>query len=292
MNNNIFKLFFSFTKTQRAGIFLLFILIIGFQLALFFCDFSLNSEPIQNQKWLALQQTIDSLKEEQQSYVPKIYPFNPNFITDYKGYKLGMTTQQIDRLLAFRKTNQYVNSAQDFQAVTGISDSLLKVISPYFKFPDWVTHSKSSNFKKFENNFPKKEPIIVKDINQATAEDLMKVHGIGEGLSARILKEKEKFGSFASMDQMIDVWGLNEEVVKNLNKYFKIITVPSELKKIKINEANVKTLMTFPYFRYQIAKEIVIYRSANGDFSNIEDLTKIKGFPVDKLKIIALYLEF
>jgi DNA uptake protein ComE-like DNA-binding protein len=121
---------------------------------------------------------------------------------------------------------------------------------------------------------------------------LMKVHGIGEGLSARILKEKEKFGSFASMDQMIDVWGLNEEVVKNLNKYFKIITVPSELKKIKINEANVKTLMTFPYFRYQIAKEIVIYRSANGDFSNIEDLTKIKGFPVDKLKIIALYLEF
>jgi hypothetical protein len=29
----------------------------------------------------------------------------------------------------------------------------------------------------------------------------------------------------------------------------------------------------------------------NGDIK-IEDLTKIKGFPVEKLKIIALYLEF
>jgi DNA uptake protein ComE-like DNA-binding protein len=30
-----------------------------------------------------------------------------------------------------------------------------------------------------------------------------------------------------------------------------------------------------------LAKEIV-YRSMNGDIKNIEDLTKIKGFPVEK----------
>jgi hypothetical protein len=30
----------------------------------------------------------------------------------------------------------------------------------------------------------------------------------------------------------------------------------------------------------------------NGDIQNIEDLTKINGFPVEKLKFIALYLEF
>jgi hypothetical protein len=29
----------------------------------------------------------------------------------------------------------------------------------------------------------------------------------------------------------------------------------------------------------------------NGDI-RLEDLSKIKGFPVDKIKIIALYLEF
>jgi hypothetical protein len=29
-----------------------------------------------------------------------------------------------------------------------------------------------------------------------------------------------------------------------------------------------------------------------GNINNIEDLTKIKGFPVDKAKIIGLYLDF
>ncbi len=289
---NTIKSFFAFTKTQRVGIIMLFGILIIIQFALFFCNFSSNAKSKQPQKWTAFQGKIDSLKQEQQKYIPKIYPFNPNFITDYKGYKLGMTATQIDRLLAFRKTNKYVNSAHDFQVVTGVSDSLLKAISPYFKFPDWVTNPKRSNFKNFENNFPKKATIVIKDINEATADDLKKVYGIGDGLSARILKEKEKFGGFASMNQMADIWGLSPEVVESLNQNFKVFVLPNNLKKIKINEANIKTLMTFPYFRYQIAKEIVIYRSANGDFTNVEDLTKIKDFPVDKLKIIALYLEF
>jgi hypothetical protein len=30
----------------------------------------------------------------------------------------------------------------------------------------------------------------------------------------------------------------------------------------------------------------------NGNINNIEDLIKIKGFPVEKAKIIGLYLEF
>jgi len=55
-----------------------------------------------------------------------------------------MTTQEIDRLLAFRKTNRYVNSPQEFQAVTHISDSLMRVISPYFKFPNWINNKKES----------------------------------------------------------------------------------------------------------------------------------------------------
>jgi hypothetical protein len=30
----------------------------------------------------------------------------------------------------------------------------------------------------------------------------------------------------------------------------------------------------------------------NGDIKNIEDLIKIRGFPIEKAKIIALYLDF
>ena len=294
MTSNSLKSYFKYTSSQRNGIFLLLFLIVIFQLVYFFVDFK-NLQTTENdnekQQWLSLQSQIDDAKQEKQDDTPKIYPFNPNFITDFKGYKLGMSTQEIDRLLEFRKTNKYVNSAEEFQAVTKVSDSLLNSISPYFKFPDWVTNKKE--FKSFsKQNFDKKEKIVVLDINQATKEDLKKVYGIGDGLSDRILKEKEKLGGFVTMNQMNDVWGLSPEVIVKLNEKFKITTLPN-IKKININSASIKELMQFPYFsKYQLAKSIVTYRSMNGEIKNTEDLTKIKDFPAEKANIIVLYLEF
>ena len=284
-----FKSYFQYSKSQRSGIFLLVLLCVICQFAFFYLGPSMeNSENSEKQKWISLQSKVDSLKAEKQNYIPKIYPFNPNFITDYKGSKLGMSVAEIDRLLNFRKTNQYVNSASEFQKVTQVSDSLLSTISPYFKFPDWVNKRKANNFKPFEK---KAEKIVLLDINHATKEDLIKIYGIGPALSDRILKQKELFGGFVSMKQMDDIWGLSPEVIENLNKYFRVTALP-RIKKIDINNASIKELMLFPYFKYALAKSIVTYRSMNGDFKNSEDLTKINDFPSEKIDIISLYLEF
>lgn len=294
MNFKIIQSYFKFSREQRTGIFLLFSVIVIFQIIYFFTDFSqVPDASFEKEKWLSLQSQIDLMKQEKQNYVPKIYPFNPNFITDYKGYKLGMSVAEIDRLLAFRKQNQYVNSAEEFQNVTKVSDSLLAVIAPYFKFPDWVKHKRE--FKEYRSyaytSFPKKEKQAVIDINQATQEDLIKINGIGEAISSRILKFKESVGGFVSMEQMKDIWGLSPEVIEKLNSHFKISTV-SNVKKIDINNASVKELSQFPYFNYQQARQIVTFRSMNGDFKNIQDLTKIKGLSIEKANIIALYLAF
>ncbi len=294
MNFKTVKTYFNFSREQRTGILVLFCFIIALQMIYFFVDFSvISKEYPEKQKWLSLQSEIDSMKGEVSKYSPKIYPFNPNFITDYKGYKLGMSVQEIDRLLAFRKENKYVNSPQEFQNVTKISDSLLKIIAPYFKFPDWVNAKKDSkDFKKFSNTaFAKKEKIVFIDINKASQEDLIKIYGIGEAISLRILKQKESLGGFVSMEQMNDVWGLSPEVVENLNTHFKVLVLPN-LKKIDINNASLKELSQFPYFKYPLAKQIVTFRSMNGDIKNVEDLIKIKGFPVEKANIIGLYLDF
>jgi len=300
MNFTPFAKYFRFTRQQRTGIFLLFALIIILQTIYFFVDFNLPEKAFpEKEEWMSLQTEIDSMKLAKFSEKPKVYSFNPNFITDYKGYKLGMSVEEIDRLLAFRKENKYVSSAKEFQDVTKVSDSLLSSMAPLFKFPDWVqkktdfkTEKKEfvqkENFKK--ENF-KKEKTILLDINQATQEDLVKIYGIGEALSARILKQKEILGCFVSMEQMNDVWGLSPEVISELNSHFKVV-IPSSLKKIAINDASLKELSQFSYFKYTLAKQIVTYRSMNGNINNIEDLSKIKGFPVEKAKIISLYLEF
>ena len=288
------KKYFIFSREQRIGVLLLFSIIVILQLIYFFVDFSsLSKTSPEKERWLSLQSQIDLMKKEKVDYVPRIYPFNPNFITDYKGYKLGMSIPEIDRLLAFRKQNKYVNSSKEFQIVTKVSDSLLNAISPYFKFPDWVKNKKQfSAYKKYPNlAFAKKEKMVIIDINQATREDLIKIYGIGEAISLRILKFKESLGGFVSMEQMNDVWGLSPEVIENLNTHFKV-SAPPTVKKIDINNASIKELSLFPYFKYPISKNIVTFRSMNGNLKNSEDLTKIKGLSIEKAKIIALYLDF
>lgn len=274
---------------------MLFLIMIGLQLFYLLSDFNiLETKNPEKEQWLALQSEIDQEKLTDKNAKPTNYLFNPNFISDYKGYKLGMSVEEIDRLMAFRKENKYVNSAEEFQKVTGVSDSLLHKISPLFKFPDWKQNKSNDSADKKDfavKSFPKKEKLEILDINQATKEDLMKIYGIGEGLSTRILSQKEILGSFVSMEQMKDIWGLSPEVINELNSHFKVV-VPLNMKKINVNEASIKELAQFTYFKYGLAKQIVTYRSMNGNFNNIEDLIKIKDFPVEKAKIISLYLEF
>jgi DNA uptake protein ComE-like DNA-binding protein len=291
--NNI-KSYFLFSKEHRSGIFLLIFLIIITQLLYFFLDFSSlkNSSNDTDSKWLLVQSEIDSLNVVSKQEKFKITPFNPNFISDYKGYLLGMSVKEIDRLHQFRLENKFVNSAKEFQNVTKVSDSLLKVISQNFKFPDWV-----NNKNKFQNSTSHKfyaktkEIIFQKDINTATKEDLMAIYGIGNKISDIILQEKDKFGAFLSMDQLEYVWGVSPEALSDLKKRF-FVKPEVQIKKININNSSTKELSKFPYFKYTLAKEIVTYRSMNGDFKSIDDLTKIKGMPNEKLKIIDLYLEF
>jgi len=290
--HKIIKNYFIFTKGQQQGLFLLVLLIITIQTIYFFVEIPTPNNILDSKKnWLALQTEIDSLKNRKFTQKHTIYPFNPNFITDFKGYKLGMSVQEIDKLLAFRKKNKYVNSAKEFQIVTGISNELLAKIAPYFKFPDWVKNKRTKYQYTDFNNTTTKKNIVIKDINAATSEDLISLFGIGEATANRILKYKESFGNFVSMEQMNDVWGLSPEVLQELDTHFKIIKKPT-ITKISINELNSKDLAKFPYFKYPLSREIIIFRSMNNGIHSVEDLSKIKGFPVEKIKIIDLYLDY
>jgi len=256
---------------------------------------SLDLTP-EEKNWLLAQNEIDSLKEAAQENSNKIYPFNPNFISDYKGYKLGMSETQIDKLHQFRKQNKYVNSNAEFQKLTGVSNEWMKQYAIYFKFPDWVTNGTSKNYQsKFESTYKKFDKkgskIVVQDLNTANQVELEKVYMIGEKLALKIISEREKFGNFASMEQLGFIWGISPEAIADLNKKFQIKS-SGNLKKININTFTIKELQQFPYFNYTIAKNIVTFRSMNGDFKSSEDLTNVKQFPLEKLKIIALYLEF
>lgn len=292
---NKVKSYFLYSSEHRSGIFWLLLLLVffAFSFKIIKNNRVATNSTIGFAEMELYQKQLDSLSEIKGNSSYTLYPYNPNFITDYKGYKLGMSKVEIKRLHDFRATNNYVNSAKEFQKITQISDSLLQKLSPLFKFPDWVTNPKSnSNYKDYKP-YEKKvaEKIVPKDINTATKQDLMDVYGIGDKISDNILQEKEKFGQFLSMKQLQFIWGISPEVTSQLQKRF-FISQNISVVKVDINNASIKELAKFPYFTYGFAKQIVSYRSMNGDFKNIEDLTKISNCPLDKIEIIDLYLDF
>ncbi len=294
---------------------------------------------------------IDGLKQKAlQKDTFKIYPFNPNFITDYKGYALGMSVAEIDRLHAFRAQNNYANSPEDFQQVTLISDSLLNVIAPYFKFPEWT--QKSSKKYSVNSNAPREglgevssvgsersqkgvlspersqkgilfpersqkgilfpersqkgilfpersqKGILfpersrrgeVKDLNQATVDELRQISGIGEKLSFRIIKFRDRLGGFLVDEQLYDVYGLKPEVIERALRKFTVLKKP-KIKKININTASEEELAKLIYIKYEAAQNIVEYRNNNGSITSFDELKEIEGFPSDKIERIVLYL--
>ncbi|MBU2950169.1 helix-hairpin-helix domain-containing protein [Tamlana agarivorans] len=282
----------TFSKNQRNGIFLLLLLIVVFQCVYFFIDTPSEAVQINSKAFVAFEKEIDSLRlAKLQKKENAIKPFNPNYINDFKGAVLGMSNEEIDRLLAFRKENKWINSSGQFQEVTKVSDSFLKVISPYFKFPDWVSEKKNNKLFVYANKKKRKTFAEKQDLNTASAVQLQKVNGIGKVFSERIIKFRNTFvAGFIADVQLEDVYGLSPEVIERITNEFTVKT-PKAFKKINLNQATVEELVTIPHIDYDLAFHIIEQRQLRSGYKSWSELLKVKDFPVNKIKIIELYLQ-
>lgn len=272
----------------------LLLLIIGLLAIYWFVDFyEEDNFDTSSAEIVSIQKELDSLRNvKSDNNKPKVYSFNPNFITDFKGYTLGMSNEEIDRLLKFREEGKWINSTSEFKKVTGVSDSLLDAISPYFKFPEWVTNPKRTN--SFQNagvdkGFVEKPNSQKTDLNKATAVELQKVSGIGEVLSQRIISFREKMNGFSNDSQIYGVYGLEDAVAKRVLNIF-TVKQPKEIVKMNINKASASDLATIPGISFEMAKNIWEFRRLREKVTDIMELEKIEGMSESKLRLIQLYL--
>nr|WP_299388258.1 helix-hairpin-helix domain-containing protein [Allomuricauda sp.] len=281
------KSHFRFNKQERSGIFFLLLVIVVLQGVYFL----INNYQGAGSTILTIdhgqQAWIDSLRNQQPvQRIHKIFPFNPNYITDYKGYTLGLSPEELDRLYTFRKQGRFVNSADAFQQVTQASDSLMETLSPYFKFPEWTQAVAATSIPIKNEGSTKLE---IRDLNKVTAEELQSIRGIGEKLSARIIKFRDRLGGFMVDAQLQDVYGLDQEVVDRTLKRFRVLNPPS-VDKININTATAGQLSRLVYINRALAIQIVEYREANGWYKNLDELLLVEGFPKERIDRIKLYL--
>ena len=226
----------------------------------------------------ALQTHIDSLKRL--PVAKTIYPFNPNFISDQRGYFLDLSTDEIDRLHRFREKGHWINSKEKFQEVTKVDNVWMQQYGPYFQFPTYISKTLSRSETK------KIYPSI--DLNTASVEEFKQVNGIGAVLSKRIVAYRKRLGGYADSDQLYEVYGLKPEVVAQLKMRCSLITLP-KIQKISLQGASLDDLARLPYLTYSEARHLVAFRTKKGTL-RWQDLRKPLEFDSLKIQRLTLYL--
>lgn len=163
--------------------------------------------------------------------------------------------------------------------------------SVYLPKKEYTQKAKNVPAKTFEERkkaLEEVKPVVMLDLNTVTSEELQKVRGIGPSYSERIVKYRDLLGGFSEEEQLLEVYGLKEEVVDKLLTQF---SIQSEVIKIPINSDSLKILAKHPYISYDMAKIILNYRKAHGDFEQSEDLMKIKIIDENVFLRLKPYLE-
>lgn len=290
MNN--FKSHFIYDSRKRSGILLFAILIVGCMVTVGFYnpDAEIISSPGEEAKVRAFQREIDSLKAiEIANRKPKIFPFNPTLLTDFNGYKLGMSTEEVDRVIRFRESGKWFNSAAEFQRTSGISDSLLAVISPYFKWPKWLEEQRKNSTKKASHKKKWKTTEEKGKLNTLTYEEMIRLEGVDETAATKVIRHRDKIGGYQVDFQIYGVYGVSKEVKRAVLNHYTVKEKPA-ITYVVVNKASASDLSTVPSLNFELAKEIVDYRVLHEGIKSLEELKDIEGMTDYIYDIIKLYL--
>lgn len=116
--------------------------------------------------WVEQTQYLDSLLTITASATPpKLHPFHPNFLTDYRAYRLGLPRTVVDRVKAYHASGKWITNRSVFQKVTGVLESSYERIALHLKY----STSRAKPKPSFSSLISKK------DISRATTLELQKI---------------------------------------------------------------------------------------------------------------------
>ncbi len=127
------------------------------------------------------------------------------------------------------------------------------------------------------------------ELNEADTSALKRIPGIGSGYSNRIAKYRALLGGYTNINQLREVWGIDEDLYIKIIPY---LTLNAHNKKIKINSSDFNTLNKHPYIDYKQAKVILDIRDRKGRIESIERLALLEEFTEADIKRLTPYLSF
>jgi len=208
----------------------------------------------------------------------ELFLFDPNTATDEDYTRLGIKEKQIQTIRKYQSKGGNFRSKADFFKIYGISELQKNTLA------DYITMEEKGNIEHEKNVGTSKNQI---EINSADSIELMKLPGIGDKLSKRIVKYRDLLGGFYSLAQLKEVYGLSEQVIQQIEGMVKVD--PTRIRKVDLNFADWNELAKHPYIKKNLALQIVKFRTKYGSIHefivlrdsmilNIDEYTRLKPY--------------
>lgn len=291
-----------FNKQERNGVFLLCLILMLVILLRLFLPLLLDGInplermapepelPAANERHEnAPQLPRDDIRDVKAQQRHERFVFNPNTLSAEDAKMLGFPEKLSKTLINFRSKGGKFFKAQDLQKLYGMSPGLYAALEPYVLIPD-----RKRSFQR-DTLYPKQSyqtKTFVKNIVEINAADSLAIvylKGIGPGFTKRILKYRTLLGGFHSLEQLKEVYGMNDSTYAILTS--QIVIDKHQITKIPINAIDLQSLRKHPYFNFQSAQAIINYRSKHGKLAEA-DLMALGVIPQEKLALILPYLQY
>jgi competence protein ComEA len=106
-------------------------------------------------------------------------------------------------------------------------------------------------------------------------------------MAARIIRYRDRLGGFVRVNQLMEVYGLEENVYTSISSRIRVDS--TRIIKIKLNEIDYDALRKHPYLNAYQAKNLIKYRTAR-KIRNSDELEKNNLIPKEVLRKIEAYL--
>jgi competence ComEA-like helix-hairpin-helix protein len=126
------------------------------------------------------------------------------------------------------------------------------------------------------------------DINSADSIAWESLPGIGVKLAARIVKFREALGGFNSIDQLREVYGIDDSLFTKIGPALQFSS--GIFRKVRINYWETDSLDMHPYIQKHEARAIVKYRSQHGLFHDADELGKINLLSQEWIERLKPYI--
>ena len=224
-------------------------------------------------------------------------PFNPNTVSFEELLAFGLSKAQASNIVNYRDKSGGFRDKAHFRKLYCMTDELFALISPYLVFeskPENRIESIAIEDVKIEKSESKAQSkvreVLVLDLNACDSLDLQQIRGIGKVRAARIYKYGKRLGGYVAVEQLKEVYGIDNELFEQIKGHFKV--GKTDIRKININSDEIKQLTSHPYIDFQLAKALIRFRKDYGkNFQSAEEIRYIHFLSEQEAEKLIPYLK-